>query len=338
MHGSAARSPGMHDVARVAGVSHQTVSRVLNDHPNVRRETKERVQQAIVELGYRRNTAARTLVTNRSGVIGVVTPRSVLYGPTSTLIAVEAAAREAGFFVSLVSVDESGQALLSNVFEHFMDQGVDAMVVIAPSVALLAAAEAASTRCPMVLISADVASCKTFHTASVDNEDGARKLTKHLIDLGHRDIVHLAGPTAFMESRARIRGWSAELTSAGLPADRIFDGDWTAGRGYEVGGLLLKERLPTAVFAANDQMALGLIRAFTEAGIAMPEQVSVVGFDDIAAAAYLSPPLTTLRQDFELLGRRCIQMLTALMAGQAVANEVISPEMVIRDSTAPPRT
>ena len=149
------RPPGMHDVARAAGVSHQTVSRVLNGHRNVRPATKARVERAIAELGYRRNAAARSLVTRRSGVIGVLTPRTDLYGPTSTMIAVEVAAREAGYFVSLASVADSSAAALDATVEHFKDQAVEAVVLIAPEREWLAAARIVANDLPVVTMSAD---------------------------------------------------------------------------------------------------------------------------------------------------------------------------------------
>jgi len=334
--GELPKPPGMHDVARAAGVSHQTVSRVLNDHPNVRTETKERVMRAIADLGYRRNTAARALVTRRSGIIGVVTPRSALFGPTSTLIAVEAAAREAGYFVSLASVASSSPAVMTAALEHFMDQAVEGLVVVAPARDLAEAASVVASRVPMVMISAGTPDGEGFRTASVDNEMGARKLTRHLLEAGHRDVAHVSGPEDALESAARVRGWAAELKAAGLPVPEPYLGDWSPERGYEVGREMLQRGLPTAVFAANDHLALGVIRALTEAGVRVPEDVSVVGFDDVTGSAFFNPPLTTLKQDFSALGKRCIEMLSGIMRGEEVENSLIPPVLVVRASTAPP--
>lgn len=327
--------PGILDVARAAGVSHQTVSRVLNQHPNVRVETRESVLRTIADLGYRRNAAARTLVTRKSGVIGILTPRSVLFGPTSTLISVEAAAREAGFFVSLASLSETTPAAMSKALEHFVGQGVEGLVVIAPGADLLEVAGAVSQQVPMVMISAGAEPHGEFRVATVDNEYGAREAMRHLVDLGHRRIAHLAGPDGSLEAAARTRGWQAELAVTGARSGGFRVGDWTADSGYAFGRELLADGLPTAVFAGNDLMALGVIQAFREGGISVPQQVSVVGFDDVDGARFFDPPLTTLRQDFSTLGRRCIRMLTGLLAGEEVVDALVKPDLVRRSSTAP---
>ncbi|NTW40546.1 MAG: LacI family DNA-binding transcriptional regulator, partial [Cellulomonadaceae bacterium] len=248
----------MSDVAAVAGVSHQTVSRVLNDHPNVRPETRRRVIEAIAELGYRRNTAARTLVTRRSGTIGVLTSGSALFGPTSTLIAVEGAARDAGLFVSVATVLRWDAAGVQRALEHFMSQGVDGAVVIAAHDDAVRAVQAFDAPVPVVMVGPrDLPDGSTMHTVAVDQYAGARMATRHLVELGHRDVVHLAGPQDWIDARARVQGWRDELASHGIAVREPLEGDWSAATGYEVGRRLAAEGLPTAVFAANDQLALG---------------------------------------------------------------------------------
>lgn len=334
---NASRPPAMSDVAALAGVSHQTVSRVLNAHPNVRPETRERVLEAIAALGYRRNTAARTLVTRRSATIGVLTSGSALFGPTSTLIAVEVAARDHGLFTSVATVQDWDAEATSSALEHFMQQGVDGAVVIAAQDDAIEAVTSFAAPVPVVVIGAPAAPAGRVHSVTVDHEAGARAAVRHLLELGHTDVAHLAGPQDWLEGRARLRGWQLELAAAGLPVPEAIPGDWTADHGYRVGLRLVADGLPSAVFAANDQLALGLVHAFVEAGVRVPQDVSVVGFDDVDGSAHFSPPLTTVRQEFEALGRRCVQMLLAAIEGEQVEAQMIEPHLVVRSSSAAPR-
>lgn len=333
---SVARPPTLSDVAALADVSHQTVSRVLNEHPRVRPETRQRVLDAIAALGYRRNSAARTLVTRRSGIIGVVTSGSALFGPTSTLIAVEGAARDAGMYVSVATVPTWQAGTVSTVLEHFMSHGVDGVVVIAAHDDAVEAVRVFDEPVPIVMVGPKDLPAPLLSVA-VDQYAGARMAVRHLVDLGHRDVLHLAGPTDWLDARARIRGWRAELAAAGIQASRMVRGDWSADRGYEVGQELIRGDLPTAVFAANDQLALGLLRAFAEAGVRVPDDVSVVGFDDVDGSANFYPPLTTIRQEFGPLGRRCMEQLLASIAGERVEPGLIEPSIVVRASSGPPR-
>jgi DNA-binding LacI/PurR family transcriptional regulator len=176
-----------------------------------------------------------------------------------------------------------------------------------------------------------------FSGALVDQKLGARLAVSHLIDLGHRRIGHVSGPQDWVDGRSRAEGWGERLREAGLPDDLLIEGDWSAGAGYRIGRQLAAERTVTALFVGNDQMALGLLRAFNEAGVRVPEDVSVVGFDDQPESGYFTPPLTTVRQDFEELGRRCMNvMLGALKGGPGAGTVVVEPELVVRSSTSAP--
>ena len=327
----------MSDVAVLAGVSHQTVSRVLNDHPSVRPETRLRVLEAIEQLGYRRNSAARTLVTRRSGTIGVITMGSALFGPTSTLIAIEKAARDSGLFVSMATVRHWDADEVRTALDHFMDQGVDGAVVVAPQDDALDAVLAYAPRIPVVMVGSHQVPADVVHAVAVDQYAGARAAVRHLLDLGHSDVVHLAGPQDWIDARERRRGWHDELTDGGVTPHGPIDGDWSAERGYRVGLDLVDGGLPTAVFAANDQLALGLLHAFAEQGVRVPLDVSVVGFDDVDGSAHFVPPLTTVRQEFAMLGRRCLAVLRAAIADETVGPAAITPRLIVRASTASPR-
>lgn len=338
------RPPGMLDVARAAGVSHQTVSRVLNNQPNVRAETRDRVLAAIADLGYRRNSAARALVTRRSGTIGVLSHSSTLYGPVLTLNSVEQAVREAGMFVSLASLRNADDAILSGALDHFLEQGVEGLIVIAPVPAVVQAAAALASRLPIVLVTAgeqvspDLALASDLQSVGVDQVAGARAATEHLLDQGHRQVVHVSGPREWFDAAARVAGWSSALTAAGVPVPEPMEGDWSAESGAAAASALMAGDLPTAVFAGNDLMALGLIKAFTDAGVRVPEDVSVVGFDDSDGSAHFRPALTTLRQDFGELGRQCVDRMLGLLGGGAGAGAtLIQPRLVVRESTSRPR-
>ena len=336
---TATRPPAMADVAAVAGVSHQTVSRVLNGHPSVRPETRQRVLEAIAELGYRRNTAARALVTRRTGTIGVLTSGSALFGPTSTLIAIENAAREAGLFVSVATLPRWQGEGVQQVLEHFLSQGVDGVVVVAAHDEAIEAVQAFPSPAPVVMVGPT--ELGQGLSVAVDQVAGARMATRHLLDLGHREVLHLAGPTDWLDARSRERGWREEMAAAGVTSPSMIAGDWSAATGYEVGRRLAGGTggagRPTAVFAANDQLALGLLRAFAEAGVRVPDDISVVGFDDVDGSAHFFPPLTTVRQRFGDLGRRCLQMLLEAIEGGTPETELIAPRLVERSSTGAPR-
>ncbi|MBI3214987.1 MAG: LacI family DNA-binding transcriptional regulator [Mycobacterium sp.] len=324
--------PVMADVARLAGVSHQTVSRVINGSPSIRPATKARVEQAISELGYRPNTAARALVTRRSGIIGIVGTNSALYGPSSIQRSVEEAARAAGYFSSMVPLAEVTQEALRDALDHLARQSVEAIVMIAAQEDALAVAHSADAGLPLIVVEGDLSGRGL--SVGVDQIAGARQATQHLIDLGHRAIDHVAGPLTWTEAKGRRLGYEEAMRAAGLAARESLVGDWTPARGHEIGCELARRGDATAVFVANDQMAIGVLHAFAQNGIRVPEDVSVVGFDDIPEAAYLNPALTTVRQDFKAVGQRAIELVIATLDGSATSVALLSPELIVRDSTA----
>jgi DNA-binding LacI/PurR family transcriptional regulator len=329
------RPPSMSDVAMHAGVSHQTVSRVLNDHPSVAPSTRERVVEAIAALGYRPNRAARSLVTRRTDTLGVVTPAGALYGPTSTLVGFEEAARDAGFVVSVATVRRFDGPTMRSALEHFLLQGVDAFAIIAPTVAAVEVLASVDLTVPVVLLSSAsaVPDVPHLHAVAVDQQHGARLATRHLIEQGHREVLHVAGPQDWFDARDRVAGWRTECEAAGLAVTEPLIVDWHASDGYALGRRLVAEGLPPAVFAANDQLALGMLHAFWEAGVRVPEDVAVVGFDDEVGSAHYTPPLTTVRQDFSGLGRLAIGSLTAALAGEVPGRRLLPAELVVRQSS-----
>jgi DNA-binding LacI/PurR family transcriptional regulator len=328
-----AQKPVMADVARLAGVSHQTVSRVINGAASIRPETKARVEQAIEELGYRPNTAARALVTRRSGIIGIVGTNSGLHGPSSIQRSVQEAARAAGYFSSLVPLTEVTREGLASALDHLARQSVEAIVMIAAQEDALAVVHSANAGSPLIVVEGDLSGRGL--SVGVDQIDGARQATQHLIDLGHRAIRHISGPLTYTEAKGRRTGYEDTMRAAGLTPGEQWEGDWTPARGYEIGLELARKGDVTAVFVANDQMAIGVLHAFAEAGLRVPDDISIVGFDDIPEAGYLNPALTTIRQDFQAIGRRAIDLVTATLDGSTTNVPLLPPELIIRDSTAP---
>jgi DNA-binding LacI/PurR family transcriptional regulator len=326
----------MADVARAAGVSHQTVSRVLNGSANVRPETRERVIRAVQELDYRRNSMARALVTGRSRTLGVVSFDTTLYGPASTLFGIERAAHAEGYFVSIASVTSLDRASVLAAVEQLREQGVDGVLLITPQETAVEALLHLPRDMPVVAVEAGPA--EAVPVVAVDQVAGAVEATRHLLELGHRTVWHVAGPSDWLEARQRTQGWLTALEEAGADVPPVLPGDWSAQSGYELGRRLATVRDVTAIFAANDQMALGILHALHESGREVPRDLSVVGFDDIPEARFFIPPLTTVRQDFNEVGRQSlVLLLDEIGAAQRSAERVVvPPEFKLRQSTAPP--
>lgn len=322
----------MADVARLARVSHQTVSRVLHDSPHVRGETRDRVLAAIRQLDYRPNSMARALVTGRSKTLGVVSFDTTLYGPASTLLGIEQAAHDAGYAVSVSSLRSLNRGTVLAAVQEFRDQGADGVAIIAPLRAGMDALR--HVRQDFAVVAVEAGASASIPVAAVDQVAGAAAATKHLLNLGHKTVWHLAGPSDWNDAEERIQGWRSVLEAAGASVPVLVRGDWTPRSGYELAQNLLTIRDLTAVFVANDQMALGLLRRVHEVGREVPRDLSVVGFDDIPEAAYFTPPLTTVRQDFAELGRRCLHLLLGRIEGDASrARAVVAPELVVRASS-----
>ena len=327
----------MWDVAQLAGVSHQTVSRVLHDSPSVRPATREKVLAAMKELDYRPNSSARALVTGRTRTVGVISFDTTLYGPASTVLGIERAAHDADYFIIIVSLRSFTRESVLAALERLRDRGVDGIIVIAP---LATASEALRDLPAGPPVVAAEAGPDEVSVVEVDQLAGSRLAVRHLLDLGHRTVHHIAGPQDFLEARNRAAGWRACLEEAGAPIPPPVSGDWSAQSGYDLGRDLVEDPEVTAVFVSNDHMALGLLRVLHERGQSIPGDVSVVGFDDIPEAAFFPPPLTTIRQDFDEIGRRSLALLLEAIDADARplrCRITVAPELMVRQSTAPPR-
>ncbi|WP_394160105.1 LacI family DNA-binding transcriptional regulator [Galactobacter valiniphilus] len=330
------QATGLREIARLAGVSHQTVSRVLNGHPNIRPATRDKVMAVVNEQNYRPSRVARALATRRHDRIGVVVDGATQIGPASTLRAIEAAAYARDYTISTLTASREGTPIRDAV-SHLVDHGVDGLIAIAPRTETIRELLGDPGELPVVVINADAPQGRS--TVSVDQAAGSRLAMDHLLSLGHRVIMHIAGPRDWAEGRAREAAWRESLVAAGLPVRPALVGDWTADRGYALAAQVAATPDCTAVFAANDQMALGLIHGLHEAGLRVPEDVSVVGFDDLAESAHYLPPLTTVRQDFEALGTASVTALLERIhhPGEAAKATRIPARLVLRKSTTQPR-
>ncbi len=326
------RAPNIFDVARLAGVSHQTVSRVVNGMPNVRPATRERVERAIRQLRYSPSPQARALVTRRTRTLGLITPGVADHGPNVIAMHVNIAARAARYRVDTVSAAGDDPASVRATVESLLRQRVDGIAVIVVDGSVLELVRTLDVGIPVV------ASASTQRRSpalvSIDQYRGARSAVRHLAELGHERIVHLAGPARATDSIERVQGWRDEVAEWRLRVPEPVVGDWTAESGYRL-GLQVDVRPGDAVFASNDLMAIGAMSAMRERGLSVPDDVSVVGFDDIPEAAYLFPPLTTVRQDFAALGELMIQkLLVSLEEGEPATPDTPLPtRLIVRESS-----
>lgn len=328
------RETSMADVAALAGVSGQTVSRVANGRANVDPDTRARVLAAMDELGYRPNSAARALRSGKFRSIGVIMFSLSSYGNTRTLDAVASVAASAGYSLTLITVETASQSDVSGAFVRLREHAVDGVIILIESHRLDESEIALPTGLPVVVLDSHAA--YAYPVVDNDQAQGARLATEHLLDLGHETVRHVSGPLESYAAERRRDAWRETLERRGAPVPEVEVGDWTADSGYEIGTRLAKDPSVTAVFVSNDQMALGLVRALHEAGRAVPDDVSVVGFDDMPDSANYWPPLTTVRQHFDRVGSGAIRALLAEIEGEGAKGRTLVPtELVVRASSAP---
>ncbi|MFT4041776.1 MAG: LacI family DNA-binding transcriptional regulator [Gordonia sp. (in: high G+C Gram-positive bacteria)] len=329
------RGPSMSQVAKAAGVSMQTVSRVSNGSSNVRPATRDRVLAAMGELGYRPNRAARALRSGRFNTVGVIVFTLSSYGNMRTIEAISVAAGYAGHTVTLLSVGHRTSEDVTSAFTRLQEQAVDGVIIIFESHILDRDGIDLPDGLPVVIIDSTDQNPR-FDRVDTDQAQGARQATTHLLGLGHHTVWHLRGPRDSFSATRREASWRATLQDAGRPVPDVIDGDWTTHSGHAAGQWIAQRDDITAVFASNDQMALGLLRACHEHGRAIPETLSVVGFDDMPEADSFWPPLTTVRQHFDEVGRTAMRLLLDQFEnGCPSTTPVIVPtELMVRRTTA----
>ncbi|MEU8762433.1 LacI family DNA-binding transcriptional regulator [Streptomyces sp. NPDC048659] len=330
------RQPGMADVARVAGVSAQTVSRALAGHPHVQERTRAKVLAAVEQLGYRRNNAARALSSGRSRTLGVVTLQTNFYSRAAVTTGIENAAHAAGYAVSTATTTSLDTFAIEDALSRLTEQDVEGIILSVPLIHSSPRIEQLTRTTPTLTI--DGSRTDATAVVALDQAEAARMATRHLLGLGHETVWHLAGPAEWLEAGLRRDGWRSALEAAGRAVPPPLDGDWTPGSGYRNGLVLARIPDVTAVFVASDEMAFGVVRALHEAGLRVPGDVSVIGFDDIELAEYCSPSLTTVAQPFEEIGAQAVTDLLRRVAAPGALPEPrsVAPRLVVRASTAPP--
>jgi LacI family transcriptional regulator len=325
------RYPTILDVARAAGVSTATVSRAMNGRV-VSPAARAKVEEAVERLGYRPNSVARGLATGRSGVIGVIVPD--VAGPLYAQMArgIEDVTEPLGLQFFLLTDNRSAE-LERQALRTLLERQVDGVILIGSRLPADELEELVGTRTGAVLVERE-APLDPFTSISLDNEGGAYAATEHLIERGHRRIAHVTGLRKAGERR--LSGYLRALEDAGLPSGPLIDGDFTEASGVVAAQGLRALPDVTAVFCANDRIALGLVSALLAEGWRLPDELSIIGFDDLPFSAYLSPSLTTVRQDARAMGRLAAQRVVAAMSGSAEPSAALVPtSLVVRASVAP---
>lgn len=326
--------PTIRDVARHAGVSHQTVSRVINGSEDVLPETRALVEAAIEEMGYRPSAIARSMARGSTHTLAIISPNLTDYTFASVIEGAEVEARQHGYFV--MSASASDPKSFRELVDELVGHGrVDGLIVINPY---------ADDRFklmprdfPLVFVGAR-SHDENICSISLDDERVAYEATRHLLSLGHTQIALVTGPMTEDCSQDRTEGYRRALSEAGIPFNKsiVFEGDWSASSGQAALVALLEQgTTPTAVFAQNDRMAMGVLRAARDANLQVPQQLSVIGVDDMPLSSYFDPPLTTMQQDMPQIGQEAIRMLMSIIQKKNVDLQGIKfpAQLVIRQST-----
>jgi DNA-binding LacI/PurR family transcriptional regulator len=325
------------DVARDAGVSFQTVSRVINQHPSVKPKTRKKVLEVIEALQYQPNTLAQRLVTKRSNALGMISFGTSQFGPSQMSENIEQVARQRGYSINLVHLADTSVQEMTRAIAHLRSQQIDGLVMLAPLVNVqLGELQNLCQDLPTVLLEThEKLDLGGFAMTIFDQYQGAKMAAEHLLAQGRRKIVLLCGPNDWSATTQRLKGWQAALFAEKLEPVAILEGDWSAKSGYLQTTHLLEQGAEfDAILAANDQMALGVLLALQQTGHRVPEDMSVVGFDNIPESEFFYPPLTTVAQDFSLLGQRAIEQLVGLIEMPNLVNQiqVIATRFVLRQS------
>jgi len=326
------KAPTLYDVARLAGVSHQTVSQVVKSGPNVKPETRRRVEAAVAQLNYTPNMAARTLATAKSHRIGALFfDRYDEVGPTRTMQAAVDHARDAGYLVDIVGLDPRSPTRIDSAVDLVLQAGVAGILVFAPAAEVIDAVRQHDIPVPVEFESIAA-------SATTGPRTGTRMATEYLADLGHRRFVHIAGPGSWVPAQHRARQFHAVVDERKLVSVAEFEGDWSSRSGYEAGLRMPLDQGITAIVVANDQMALGVLKALKQRDVRVPQDISVIGFDDIAEAAYFEPALTTISNDFEGQGRVAMDALLSSIDPSRPRHVESSrdPVLIVRESTRAP--
>lgn len=325
------------DIAAACGVSYQTVSRAINGMEDISKETAARVLEMAARLGYRRNLAARNLATRQSTVIGIITADVSLYGATQVMVSVGQAAREAGYALMFAELQKESVKEIRRAVDELCAHRVAGILMFQVEVDIRTLRDS-FRNVPFVGMNSDFGS--EAPSVFIDQEQASEMATNHLIHLGHSQIAYIMGPQGNLAARRRYQGWLTAIKQAGCSPGPVVEGDFSAKSGFRAASALIanhKGRF-TAVVVANDQMALGAIRAFEENGVRVPEDISIIGFDDMPEAEFFRPPLTTIRHDFARIGQLGVQCLLAQLNGISSFPKIhrVKPVLVERLSSIAP--
>ncbi|MFT3798853.1 LacI family DNA-binding transcriptional regulator [Microbacterium sp.] len=326
------KPPTIYDVARSAGVSHQTVTRYLHGFQGIRPETRDRVQAAIAELGYLPNSAARQLRHNRINVIGLLAHRVDMPGPARMVVGVIEAARQNGYLIELVATEGQEPDEIDAALDQLLEHQHAGLIIESQYEGLTRAIEARELRVPHVL--ATSRTLTSDDTTTTTNHQTGRMAAAHLLGLGHHDIGYVSGPRSWYVAKERRDGFVAELAAAGREPVWEAEGDWSPSSGAAAWRDRPRSAAPvTAVALGNDAMAIGLISAANSSGVAVPTELSVIGNDNMPEAAYVTPPLTTVAIDFEAEGAFLVATLLGKITGRTPPNPLPAPRLLVRAST-----
>src|SRR6266498_2171324 len=325
------------EVASVAGVSTQTVSRVINERPDVSPETRRRVQAVVKELSYQPSALARSLISQRTHTLGVVTAGLRHIGPSRTLSGITSAAEEAGYSVLLKELPSYDTEDITPIFQAFLSRHVDGIIWAVPEVGenrKWVNNPPADIEVPLVYLTMEARN--NLSIVTMDNYLGGRMAMSHLLEQGYRKIAHICGPLDWWESRQRMAAWRDALTEAGLESDdsHCVEGNWSSAS-----GALAMEKLfdqypaMDSIFVANDQMALGAMQFFAEKRMRIPEDIGMVGFDNIAESAFFSPALTTVQQDQNHVAKIAIAELIKIIESGWKELDPVTPKSIILSPT-----
>lgn len=321
------------EVASVAGVSTQTVSRVINERPDVSPETRKRVKEVIEKLSYQPSALARSLISQRSYTLGVVTAGLKFIGPSRTLSGITAAAEEAGYALLLKELATFEMEEVIPIFQRLLSRHVDGIIWAVPEIGnnhnwISSASNA--VKVPLIFLTMQPRD--NISVVSIDNYLGGRLAVAHLLEQGYRHIGHISGPLIWWEARQRMAGWKDTLQEAGIPFNdcHFAEGNWSSSSGLDaIEQLFHQYPEMDAVFAANDQMALSAIRFFREKGLRIPEDIGIIGFDNLTEAAYFYPPLSTIQQDLYQIGKITVVELTKIIEAGWEGGETIQPRAIV---------
>lgn len=321
------------DVARAAGVSSQTVSRVLNDSPLVHPTTRAKVMRAVESVGYEPNLAARALAAGGSRAVGILLTSRLTHGMSATFTSLVVALREHGRPFVLDTADETDPDSVRRAMSRLRGYRVRATILLAQQLGAVSIAAGQHHAGKMVAVIAGNLDDSDIPTVGIDQALGARLATEHLLSQGCRNLLHIPGDLAWQDASERLSSYVSTCEDAGVEPRWMCAGSWNCSAGAEIGAKLLGSGLPEAILAGNDDLAIGLSHTLLAHGVRIPEDVALVGFDDIPQARWMTPSLTTVVQDFSQLGRAAVTSVETLISGDEPRPYHLTPTLAIRDSS-----